>query len=306
MATIKREYGESDADYTARVARIEGVRGGVKKLLGYAALALAAIVALFMQPFTYENIDAGNVGIKINLYGTDRGVDNVTLVTGRVWYNSWTTKVVEFPTYEQIVDYDAFSVTAKDNAVFQIDPKLNFAINEKLVPLIYKKYRKPLPELQATIIRNQVFNAYRNVASTYSSDSLMTFRSAFEAAVETSLSEALAVDGFISPKLTSGITPPDGMSRIIEEKNASIQSRLSAENRAKQAESEAKVEIAKAEGVAKSMLIKARAEAEANELKQRTMAPNIIQMEWIKKWDGKLPETSLGGNSMPAIFSINK
>lgn len=31
-------------------------------------------------------IDAGHEGIRVNLYGTNKGVDDVQLVTGWVWY----------------------------------------------------------------------------------------------------------------------------------------------------------------------------------------------------------------------------
>ena len=45
-----------------------------------------------------ERIDAGHVGVKVNLYGTGKGVDDVTEVTGWVFYNPISTKIVEFPT----------------------------------------------------------------------------------------------------------------------------------------------------------------------------------------------------------------
>ncbi len=34
-----------------------------------------------------ERIDAGHVGVKVNLYGDGKGVDDVTEVTGWVFYN---------------------------------------------------------------------------------------------------------------------------------------------------------------------------------------------------------------------------
>jgi hypothetical protein len=37
------------------------------------------------------------------------------------------------------------------------------------------------------------------------------------------------------------------------------------------------------------MLTSAKAEAEANRLKQQTITPMLLQLEWINKWDGKLP-----------------
>lgn len=46
----------------------------------------------------YERIDAGYGGVKVHLYGDRSGVDDVTLVTGAVWYNPLTTRVHEYST----------------------------------------------------------------------------------------------------------------------------------------------------------------------------------------------------------------
>lgn len=34
---------------------------------------------------SYERVDAGHEGILVNLYGADKGVNDVSLVTGMVW-----------------------------------------------------------------------------------------------------------------------------------------------------------------------------------------------------------------------------
>ncbi|SKB52566.1 prohibitin family protein [Dyadobacter psychrophilus] len=256
-----------------------------------------AVMLLFVQPFTFENIDAGNVGIRINLYGTDKGVDNITLVTGRVWYNAWTTKIIEFPTFTQSVDYDSFVITTKDAAEFKVDPKLNYHINPDKVPQIYRQYRRPLGEIQQGFMKNTIYDAYRIVANSFSSDSVMSNREAFEDRVQNVLTKTLGKDGFIYDQLTSAITPPPSLRQMIDEKNTSIQARLKAENMAKQAEAEAKVIIARAEGQAKATLIKARAEAEANQLRQKTLTPLLIQQEWVSKWNGVLPTTNAGGST---------
>ena len=51
------------------------------------------------------------------------------------------------------------------------------------------------------------------------------------------------------------------------------------------------------------MLTAAKAEAEANSLKQKTITPMLLQLEWINKWDGQLPSTQLssGTNTMYGI-----
>lgn len=255
------------------------------------------IMALAIQPFSFENIDAGNVGIRINLYGSDKGVDNITLVTGRVWYNAWTTKIVEFPTYTQSVDYESFVITTKDAAEFKVDPKLNYHINPEKVPQIYRQYRRPLAEIQQGFMKNTIYDAYRIVANSFTSDSVMSNREVFEDRVQNVLTQTLGKDGFVYDQLTSAITPPPSLRQMIDEKNASIQARLKAENQAKQAEAEAKVIIARAEGQAKATLIKARAEAEANQLRQKTITPLLIQQEWVAKWNGILPTTNAGGST---------
>lgn len=269
----------------------------VKKIVKYVLIVVALLIFWVVQPFTYENIDAGNVGIKINLYGSDRGVDNITIVTGRVWYNTWTTKIVEFPTYTQSVDYDPFVVTTKDAAEFKVDPKLNYHVNPAMVPQIYRQYRKPLPEIEQQFMRNTIYDAYRIVANSFSSDSVMSNREKFEDRIQTILTKNLNKDGFIYDQLTSAITPPESLRQMIDEKNASIQARLKAENQAKQADAEAKVKVATAQGEAQALLVRAKSEAEANRLRQASLTPMLIQQEWIKKWDGKLPTTQAGGNT---------
>ncbi|SFH40305.1 SPFH domain / Band 7 family protein [Pedobacter insulae] len=268
-----------------------------RKIIRYVLIFVAFLAFIIIQPFTYENIDAGNVGIKINLYGTNRGVDNITIVTGRVWYNTWTTKIIEFPTFTQSVDYDPFVVTTKDAAEFKVDPKLNYHVNPAMVPQIYRQYRKTLTEIEQQFMRNSIYDAYRIVANSFSSDSVMSNREKFEDRIQTVLISKLGKDGFIYDQLTSAITPPESLRQMIDEKNASIQARLKAENQAKQADAEAKVKVATATGEAQALLVRAKSEAEANRLRQASLTPMLIQQEWIKKWDGKLPTTQTGAGT---------
>lgn len=274
------------------------------KLIKLGLLALLVFIGLMIQPFTYENIDAGNTGVQINLYGSDRGVDNITIVTGRVWYNTWTTKIIEFPTYTQSVDYAPFVVTTKDAAEFTVDPKLNYHVNPALVPQIYRQYRRPLNEIEQQFMRNTIYDAYRIVANTFTSDSVMSNREKFEDKIQMILTKNLSKDGFIYDQLTSAITPPQSLRDMINAKNQSIQARLKADNEAKQAESEAKVKVAKANGEAEALLVRAKAEAEANRMRQQTLTPLLLQQLWIQKWNGELPTTQAGNASL--FLGLNK
>lgn len=56
---------------------------------------LSLILSALCLTSCSERIDAGSEGILVNLYGTDKGVDDVSLVTGRVWYNPFTEEVYD-------------------------------------------------------------------------------------------------------------------------------------------------------------------------------------------------------------------
>ena len=63
------------------------------KAIGGGILTIVLSIFLFAS---CERIDAGHVGVKVNQYGDNKGVDDVVAVTGVVFYNPITTKVYEF------------------------------------------------------------------------------------------------------------------------------------------------------------------------------------------------------------------
>lgn len=72
----------------------------------------ASALMLSLSFTSCERIDAGCEGILVNLYGSERGVDDVSMVTGRVFYNPATQEVYEYPTYVQTIDYEPFTINA--------------------------------------------------------------------------------------------------------------------------------------------------------------------------------------------------
>jgi regulator of protease activity HflC (stomatin/prohibitin superfamily) len=246
----------------------------------------------------YTRIDAGHVGLKINMSGSDRGVSDITEVTGFVWYTPWLTKIEEFPTFTQTVDYQPFTVNTNDGASFTVDPTLTYHPNPAEVPQIYRQYRRPLPLLEQTIIRNMVFDAYRLTTNEFKSDSLVGQRARFEAKVEAELRKSLKEDGFIYERLTSAVTPPPSLQAAIDAKNTAVQTAMALRNKIESEKAQAEIAITRATGAARARLINAQAESEANKLKQSTLTPMLIQQQWIDKWDGKLPTTSTGSASL--------
>jgi regulator of protease activity HflC (stomatin/prohibitin superfamily) len=263
-------------------------------MLGVAVVAGFAIIGL-------ERIDAGHVGIKVNLIGTGKGVDNATEVTGWVFYNRFTTKIVEFPTFVQHKEYkkdedqdESFVINSKDGSEFHVAPLLNYSVQREKVPYIFTKYRVELNAIEAGFLKTAIYDAFRVVANSYTADELISNRELFENKVRKNLESHLLPEGFILAQFTSNLVYPETFKKAIEAKNNAVQSALRAENEVKTAEAQAKIKVAQAAGSAQAMLTSAKAEAEANRLKQQTITPMLLQLEWINKWDGQLPSTQLG------------
>jgi len=257
-----------------------------------------------------ERIDAGHVGVKVNLYGNGKGVDDVTEVTGWVFYNPISTKIIEFPIFVQHKEYkldkeneidESFVVNSKDGSEFHVSPLLNYSVRRERVPYIFAKYRVELATIESGFLKTAVYDAFRVVANSYTADALISNRQEFEKKVREVLVAQLEPEGFILSQFTSNLIYPQTFKKAIEAKNNAVQTALTAENQVKTAEAEAKIKIARAEGAAKALLTNARAEAESNKLRQQTLTPLLLQQMWIERWNGKLPETMLGDKTNAMI-----
>lgn len=253
-------------------------------------LLVLAIVVLSTTSCGYERVDAGYEGIKVNLYGDNKGVDNVSLVTGAIWYNPITTAVYEYPTFVQTVDYEPFSINAKDGSSFTVDPTISLKIVDGKSPEVFVKYRKDnISDVINTTLYNYVKNAFRIELNKYTTDELVSKREEFEKAIEDRLKKELIAENFQLEQMTSGLKYPETLVRSIDAKNSAIQDALRAENEVKTIEAEAKKKVAEAQGEAEALKIKGDAEAEYNRKIASSLSPLIIQQDMIEKWNGATP-----------------
>lgn len=256
---------------------------------------LTGAALLFITAFLFrscERIDAGHVGVKVNQYGDNKGVDDVVAVTGMVFFNPFTTRIYEFPTFIQHKEYkdgNSFIVNSKDGSEFSVSPIMNYSVQREKVPAIFSKYRRPLEDIEEGFLKTAVYDAFRLATNKYTADELIGNRQGYEIEVRRLLDGQLLKEGFVINQFTSNLVYPETFKKSIEAKNNAVQAALRAENEVKTAEAQAKIKIATAEGNAQAMLTSAKAEAEANRMKQQTITPLLLQLEYINKWDGKLP-----------------
>jgi regulator of protease activity HflC (stomatin/prohibitin superfamily) len=263
-----------------------------KKTMKTIAASIIGVFLLVVLFNSCERVDAGHVGVKVNQYGDNKGVDDVVAVTGMVFYNPITTKIYEFPTFIQHKEYkgeNSFIVNSKDGSEFSVSPIMNYSVQREKVPAIFSKYRRPLEDIEEGFLKTAVYDAFRLATNKYTADELISNRAIFEVEVRRLLDGQLLKEGFVINQFTSNLIYPETFKKSIEAKNNAVQSALRAENEVKTAEAQAKIKVATAEGNAQAMLTSAKAEAEANRMKQQTLTPLLLQLEYINKWDGKLP-----------------
>lgn len=255
---------------------------------------LFIMAVAFSLTSCYTRIDAGHEGIKVNLYGDSKGVDDVELVTGAVWYNPIKTAVYEYPTFVQTVDYKPFGINAKDGSKFTVDPTININLIPGTAAATFKKYRKPMNEVIHDVLKTHIVNAYRIKLNSYTTDELVSKREEFEKSVEDYLRDVLLKENFALGEMTSGLKYPESLEKSITAKNEAVQNALRIENEVAEVEAEAKKQVAAAKGRAEAKKIEADGEAYYNRIVSASLTQNLVNMKALEKWDGKTPVVAGG------------
>ena len=279
------------------------------KIIKRIIASVVICVGLIFQPIACNMVDAGNVGVKVNLYGNSKGVDGTPLLTGMCWYNKYTEQFHEFPVFMQNVVWtkdsnegsptdESVTFNSSDGASFNADIAFGFTVLPEKVPHIFIKYRQELNVITRTNLRNKVREAFTTNASNYSATLLFgEKKNDFLEKVRKQLISELEPDGFIFDLVTI-VGGMRAEPKVMDSINAVIQASqkaLEAENKVKQSEAESRQKIAEAEGEAQSLLLVAKSQAEANKLITESITPELVKYKMVEKWDGIAPKF-LGSN----------
>lgn len=261
-----------------------------------------AILILFVALMTgCDRIDAGYVGIVVNMSGSNKGVEDLPAQTGWVFYNPFTTNVYTYPTFMQTAVWtrekeeaspanEEVTFNSKEGMTFTGDISLSYQLSSQKVPHFYVKFRNDdLRAFTHGFLRNVARDHFTEEASKYSVEELYgTKKEEFVQNVKKRINDAvepigvhLEQFGFIgAPR------PPQNVVDALNAKVAATQTAMKAENELRTAEAEAKKAIAKAQG-----------EANANRELAKSITPELIQWRLLEikereiaKWDGKKPQ----------------
>jgi hypothetical protein len=263
-------------------------------LLKPLGLFILGLILSMVQPYAIEKIDAGHKGLKINLVGNQRGVSSYQYKTGWVVYNSWTEQVLEFPTYQQHIEYEDQGVILKGGFSATIKPTFNYSLREDAIGDMFVNLRRDIKDVEQGWLKNAIIGAVNDVANTWEVDSIFNHRQAFEASIVLECNVRLS-KWFNVSQLRTNIVPPDALQESIINKTKAIQQAEASEQQALAAIAEGKRKVAVARADSAETIINAQAAALAIKIKQNQLSPLYIEYVKWNAWDGKLPTTIAGG-----------
>lgn len=288
----------------------------VGKVVGVFVTILLTIM-LFGCFLSLEKVPAGYRGVRVNLYGTERGVDYEVLGVGRYFINPFTQELYLFPVFQQTKEWALnkdmegwFAYQSVDGTKLSVDASISYTVDEEKVGFLFETYRKSIEEITDLYLHNIIRDQINNYASDKNTEFLYgigksQMREAITKEVRDKMSPiGIKLDYFA---LTSDVKLPMEIRRAIDAKVQATQDAIKKETEVQAAKAEAEKAVAAAEGEARSkkaladanaysIIKEAEAQKKANELLASSLTKELIDYNVAVKWDGKLPSVT-GGNT---------
>lgn len=235
-------------------------------------------------------IPSNTVGVK---YSALHGTSKDTLKEGVHFVTPFVDKIYKIDTTVQERTDDNVSVQTKDAQWAKMQVNVKYEVSKSNAFKVYKQY-KTMDALKDNIIGNYAQNAMNEVCSNYNIiDLLGDKRNEIINKATDILKQNLEKEGVTLKMLT--IKDLDAGKKI--------EKAISDEAVAKKQVETAKQKQEKARTEAETKLIEAEGEANANEVKTKALTPEVLQEQWINKWDGKLPNVT-DGNTMIGLDNL--
>lgn len=254
-------------------------------------IALPVIIALIVLWSSFYTVGPGNRGIVVRLGAVQSGavqpgahlkipfVDHVVEISVRVQ---------KFQSRESSASKDLQDVTTTIAINFHLDPNA--------VDQLYKSVGSA-EAVEQKILVPALSNAVKAVTAHYNAEDLVSERDQVRQGIETQVRASLnPYNVTIDAVNITNFSFSAEYSKAIENKQVAQQRALQANYELQKTKIDAQQQVVKAEAQAKATVLAAEAESKALELKRKAVTPELIMLDAVQKWDGKLP-TVYGGGS---------
>lgn len=255
----------------------------IKKIVISVVIALAVLV---VGAGSLHAVPAGHTGV-VTRFGA---VDDTVLSEGLHVVIPFVTRVVDMN--NQVTKAEVVSASAsKDLQTVNSTVALNYRIESLSAASVYQNIGV---NYENVVVIPAIQEAVKSVMAQYTAEELITLRQTVGAEIQEEISSKLTPYGFS----TQSVNIVDF--QFSEEFNAAIEAKQTAQQNALKAEQD----LARVKVEAEQKIAEAQAEAESYRLKSQEITDQMLKMEFIDKWDGKLPVVVSDGQSLFNIDSI--
>lgn len=256
---------------------------------GNASLILIGIVAFLLLIGTVMaagTVPAGGRGVVLRWGAVTGEVKGEGLYFVTPFKYGVQTISVQTKKYEVEADassQDLQEVHAKVAVIYHFDPGK--------VTEIWQRFRH---DYEIRVIVPEVQEAVKASTALFRAESLITERPKVKDRILNDLKTRLAP--FV---VVESVAIVDfGFSKAFDE---AIEAKVTAQQKALEAERN----LDRVRFEAQQKIEQAKAEAESLRLQKQNITPDLLQLRWIEKWNGELPQTMIGQGVVP-IFDVTK
>ena len=251
-----------------------------RAIYGFAGgLAFVILVVMFQS---INVVPAGHRGVQVTM-GT---VNPVALESGWQFVNP-ISNVRDVNVQIQRATYEGSAAGTKDLQQVHTDITANYRLSPEKVALIYRDFGLNVVD---KVLGPALNEAFKSVTGHYTSEELITKRDEVSQAILAQVRQKVAqFDINIENISLVNFGFSSEYQKAIEAKVIATQQKQKAEMDLQRIEVEAKSRIAQADGEAKAIAIQAQAI-------QSNGGAQYVQLQWIEKWDGKMPNTVVNGS----------
>ena len=262
-------------------------------------VAVGVVLFLMFGVFSCKIADSAEVALVVDQIGTNKGVPNIEMASGFIWYFPPTQDVFMYPTSVQHKVWTADSeedsptdehidVTSADGATFGLDVSINLQLQRARASELFIKYRVGMEDLINTRVRTIVRKELLDNAVSFASDSLLQHRNVYEANVTKTLTTSLEKEGFTLNNIAIlKMALPASYKAAIERKIAVLQETATIISQTKQAEQTALKKVANAKGNYEAALYDAKTKEILSQPKLLELYRAETERIWAEK--GKSP-----------------
>ncbi len=246
---------------------------------------MAIIIVLFN---TFISVKSGHTGV-VTTFGK---VSDTVLTEGLHVKVPFVQQVVQVD--NRVLKSEAKCISAsKDLQTITSVIALNYRVSNSKSAELYKNVGV---DYQNTIITPTIQDSVKAITAKFTAEELITNRQA----VGQEMRELVA------KKLESYGVLVDNFNIINFEFSKEFDAAIEAKQTAEQNALKAQQDLARIKVEAQQKIEQAKAEAEAYRLKSQQITREMILMEYINKWDGKLPTVASDGTTMIDISELLK